>query len=669
MLYVCIKFKIMKILLLLKKSTLILSAFFMSLTFSNSIHAQTFAWAKSLGSGSNEEGSGVVVDASGNVYTTGYFTGTADFDPGVGVVNLTSAGSNDVYISKLDALGNLVWALRLGGTGPQSGIEIALDNSGNVYVVGNFNNTIDVDPSAAVVNITSLGSQDVFIAKYDPAGNYIWSKRFGSTAFETITDINVDAFGNIFTCGSFTGLVDFDPGAGVVNLTAVTASDAFISKLDLNGNYVWAKQVGLNGSNSATALANDAVGNIYLTGLYEGTTDFDPSAATYSITSAGLQDIFLLKLDINGNFSWAGSMGGTAYDIGRSISLDAAGNVLLTGEFQGTADLDPTVGVLNLTSTSGVKDVFVTKFNPTTASFIWSVKVGDTSNDIGYSIATDVNNNVYITGTFIGTVDFDPGIGSVLLSSAGSQTDCFILKLDASGNYMWAGAFGSASLGDKSDAIFIHPSTDIYTTGSYQGTVDFDPGAGSSNLTSGGQLDAFVQKISQCTAPAAPTNTTLPVNQTICAGNSTTLSAVSGSNTINWFATPTSTTSLGTGISFATPTLAVGTYSYYAEANSCTKSVTRTQITVSVQLCTGIYSGVLVANNVNVYPNPSNGQFTISLAQDAEVLITDVLGREVYNETLNSGKHNINLENQVTGLYFIKTTIDGHVTINKIVKN
>jgi hypothetical protein len=541
------------------------------------INAQTFSWAKSLGSGSNEEGRGVAVDASGNVYTTGYLTGSGDFDPGPGVVTLTSAGSTDVYISKLDALGNFVWAIRMGGTGPQSAAAIALDNSGNVYVTGQFNNTIDLDPGPGFAGFTSLGAQDVFIAKYDPSGNYVWSQRFGSMYHEAASDIAIDGSGNIITCGVFTGTTDFDPGAGTVNLTAGTTSDAYISKLDVNGNYVWAKQIGLNGSNIPTSLASDVIGNIYITGYYESATDFDPGAGAYSITSAGMQDIFFVKLDASGAFSWAGSMGGTVADYGRSIALDVSGNVLITGEFQGTADFDPTAGVYNLTAVA-VKDIFVAKFNPATASFTWAARLGDTNNEIGYGITTDASSNVYLTGDFIGTVDFDPGAGSVLISSNGNQRDCFILKLDASGNYIWAGGFGSAFLGDDAFSICVDASANIYTTGYYQDVVDFDPGAGTSTLTAGGQLDVFILKIQQCAPPLAPTNTTPAASLTLCGNGSTTLTA-SGAGTLGWYTASTAGAYLGGGANFTTPVLG-NTTTYYVQDSTCSEG-TRTAITVT----------------------------------------------------------------------------------------
>ncbi len=556
------------------KKIILLASFICSLT---TINAQTFSWAKSLGSGSNEEGRSVVVDASGNVYSAGYLTGSGDFDPGPGVVTLTSAGSTDVFISKLDALGNFVWAIRMGGTGPQSASAIALDNSGNIYVTGNFNNSIDMDPGPGVVNITSLGAQDVFIAKYDPSGNHVWSKRFGSASHEAASDIAIDGSGNVITCGVFTGTTDFDPNAGTVNLTAISTSDAYISKLDLNGNYVWAKQIGLNGSGIPTSLIADGIGNIYITGYYESATDFDPGAGTYTMTSAGMQDVFFVKLDANGAFSWAGSMGGTVADYGRSIALDATGNVIITGEFQGTADFDPTVGVYNLTATA-VKDIFVAKFNPSTASFTWAARVGDTNNDVGYGIATDANNNIYVTGDFIGTVDFDPGVGSVLISSNGNQRDCFILQLDASGNYMWAGAFGSAFLGDASFSIYVDASTNIYTTGYYQDVVDFDPGAGTSTLTSGGQLDAFILKIQQCAPPLAPTNTTPTTSLTVCGSGSTTLTA-SGNGILGWYTASTGGGYLGGGANFTTPVLS-NTTTYYVQDSTCTEGA-RTPITVT----------------------------------------------------------------------------------------
>lgn len=585
------------------KKLLLLTTLLSATVISN---AQTFGWAGSLGSGSNEEGRGIAVDASGNVYTVGSFTGSGDFDPGPGVTTLTSAGSNDVYVSKLNAQGNYVWAFRLGGTGPQSGTAIALDDSGNVYIAGHFNNSIDMDPGAGVANFTSLGAQDVFIAKYDPSGNYEWSKRFGSASHETASSITIDGSGHVITCGSFTGTTDFDPGAGVTNFTAATTSDGYVSKLDLNGNYVWAKQIGLNGSNSPASVKCDVAGNIYLTGGYENTTDFDPGAGTYSITAAGSLDIFFLKLNTNGDFSWAGSMGGTSYDLGRSLAVDAAGDVVLTGEFQGTADLDPTVGVYNLTAVA-VKDVFVAKFNPATAGFSWCVKVGDVYNDIAYSITTDAAANIYLTGDFTGTVDFDPGAGSVLLSSDGNQRDCFILQLDASGNYRWAGIYGSSFLGDNAYSIFVDASTHIYTTGGYQGTVDFDPGPGTSSITSGGQLDAYVLKIEQCTAPAAPLNTTPAAALIVCGNSSTTLTA-SGSGTLGWYSGATGGIYLGGGANFTTPVLSNDTV-FYVQDSTC---MSGPRVAITVMFNPPIIASLASQTNISCFGG-SDGSATVAV--------------------------------------------------------
>ncbi|MFM2017648.1 MAG: hypothetical protein RL007_1304, partial [Bacteroidota bacterium] len=573
-----------------------------------SVNAQSFAWAGSFGSGSNEEGRGIAVDASGNVYSTGSFTGSGDFDPGPGTLTLTSAGSTDVFISKLDASGNHVWAVRMGGTGPQAATDIALDNAGNIYIIGNFNNSIDMDPGPGVVNITSLGAQDVFIGKYDPSGNHIWSKRFGSISHEAITSITIDASGNVLTCGSFAGTTDFDPGAGTANQTATSTSDGYISKLDANGNYVWAKQIPLGGSNTASAIVCDAAGTIYLTGYYEGTVDFDPGAGSYPITSAGLIDIFTLKLLSNGDFNWAGSMGSsTAADYGRSIAIDANGDVVVTGEFQGTADLDPTVGVYNLTSL-GVKDIFVSKFTPSTASFVWAVHIGDVNNEIGYGVAIDAGGTIYITGNFIGTVDFDPGAGNATVSSNGNQRDCFILKLDAAGNYIWSGTYGSASLGDDAYAIYIDAATNIYTTGYYQGTVDFDPGSGTADLTSGGQTDAYVLKILQCSPPAAPANTTPAPSLTICGTGNTTLTA-SNTGTLGWYDAASGGTYLGGGSSFATPTLNTTT-TYYVQDSTCASSPrTAIVVTVSPTMSTSIST----LNNVTCN-GENNGSVGVSVS-------------------------------------------------------
>ncbi|TRX04688.1 T9SS type A sorting domain-containing protein [Flavobacterium gawalongense] len=472
--------------------TILMLLFFMLLSITK-VQAQSpnLAWAKQMGGTGIDVSKSIAVDAVGNVYTTGYFQGTADFDPSAGVYNLTSAGSTDVFVTKLDATGNLVWAKAMGSTVSDIGQGISTDAAGNVYINGYFQGTADFDPNAGIFNLTSAGVQDIFVTKLDVAGNLVWAKAMGGTASDFGNGISTDAAGNVYTTGYFAGTVDFDPNAGVSNLTSAGVQDIFVSKLDTTGNLVWAKAMGGIASDAGYGITTDAAGNVYTTGYFTGTVDFDPNAGVSSLTSAGGQDIFVSKLDATGNLVWAKAMGGINTDIGYGISSDAAGNVYTTGYFTGTVDFDPNAGVSSLTSAGG-QDIFVSKLDAT-GNLVWAKAMGGTSSDIGYGISTDAVGNVYTTGYFQGTVDFDPNAGVSNLTSAGFA-DVFVTKLDATGNLVWAKAMGS-TVSDIGFGISTDAVGNVYTTGYFSGTTDFDPNVGVYSLTPAGSQDIFVHKM------------------------------------------------------------------------------------------------------------------------------------------------------------------------------
>ena len=377
-----------------------------------------------------------------------------------------------------------------GGTSTDYATAVAVDASGNVYTAGFFNGTVDFDSGVSTSNLTSAGGSDVFISKLDSSGNFVWAKSFGTNINDDVTAVAVDASGNVYTAGFFNGTADFDPGVGTSNLTSA-GTDVFISKLDSLGNFVWAKKLGGISTDNADAVALDASGNVYTTGYFTGTADFDPGVGTSNLTSAGIEDVFISKLDSLGNFVWARGLGGTATDRAYAVAVDASGNVHTTGEFQGTADFDPGDGISNLTSVANA-DVFISKLD-SLGNFVWAKRLGFTGTDIAYAIALDASGNVYTTGYFLGTVDFNPGVGISNLTSVGSF-DVFILKLDSLGNFVWARGLGGTAV-DRADAAAVDASGNVYTAGYFNGTVDFDPSVGISNLTSAGSADGFVLKL------------------------------------------------------------------------------------------------------------------------------------------------------------------------------
>src|SRR5215213_2885140 len=451
-----------------------------------------FAWAKSLGGINDESGPYIAADSNGNVYSVGGFRGTADFDPGAGVFNLTTGDDVDLFISKLDRNGNFVWAkLLIDGTIYAAGTGITIDSSGNVYTTGTFNGTADFDPGAGTFNM--IGGADgsngeIFISKLDNNGNFVWARKLGTGDSHAIA---IDPSGNVYTTGFGSG--DFDPGAGVFNLTSAGSNDIFVSKLDSSGTFVWAKGMGGTGADDAWGIAIDLNGDVYASGTFEDTADFDPSAGTFNLTSVGNTDVFLFKLDSSGNFVWATSAGGAGFDYGLSVALDTHGNVYTAGTFVGTADFDPGAGVANLTSV-GSRDVFLSKVD-SNGNFLWAKSMGGLDTEQGGFVALDTNDNIYISGSFYGTADFDPGAGTFNLTSAGFS-DLFIAKLDNNGTFVWAKGMGGVDFPDEYGlSIALDASDNVYTGGNFSGTVDLDPGPGTYTLTSAGGRDVFISKL------------------------------------------------------------------------------------------------------------------------------------------------------------------------------
>lgn len=435
-----------------------------------------YLWANGMGcpapAGSADAGYATKVDPSGNVYVTGAFTGTVDFDPGANVANLTATGvGGDIYVAKYDGLGNYLWAFRMGGTAPDEGLALALapagvgvyvtgryfmpsqdkaflmlvdamgnvqwtqfisggssncfvhgraiavDPSGNILLTGSYTWTVDLDPGAGALTYTSNGSTNIYLAKYDPSGNLIWGISAGSTGTDIASGLAIDAAGDIYLTGRFTGTVDFDPGPGVVNRTA-TSTDAVVAKYSSAGALLWLNGFGGTGVDDAIAVALDPSGNVVVTGAFFSSMDIDPGAGVVNLTSAGLDDVFLVSFDQNGNFNWGGAMGGSGADTGRGVAVDAL-EICVTGRFSATADMDPSAAVSNLTSVAASQDVFIAQYT-FGGSLVAAQGVGGVGPDVGNSIDLYPNGDVVITGPFWNTADFDPNAGMANLTALAS---------------------------------------------------------------------------------------------------------------------------------------------------------------------------------------------------------------------------------------------------------
>ena len=370
------------------------------------------------------------------------------------------------------------WTRAVGGLANDEVKSVAVDSSGNVYVAGYFNQTVDFDPGTGADTRTSTGD-DIFFCKYDSAGNYIFTKTIGGTGNDSSFSIAVSSSGFLYIAGAFSNTVDFDPGAGVDNRTSAGGYDIFLSKYDLSGNHLWTKTIGGAGDDIARSLAIDTSANVFIAGSFNLTVDFDPGAATDNRTSAGYSDIFVSKYNSSGNYGWTKAVGGSnsSGDVANSVAVDSSGSVFLAGYFSGTVDFDPGASTDNRTSAGGI-DIFLSKYD-SSGNYVWTKAVGGSSSDSASSIAIDSNDSLYMVGGFILNVDFNPGAGVDNKAGRSGLSDIFISKYDVAGNYLWTNHLvGGPSYNNYANSVAVDISGNIYVAGYLCGITDFDPGSG-----------------------------------------------------------------------------------------------------------------------------------------------------------------------------------------------
>lgn len=349
-----------------------------------------------------------------------------------------------------------VWSSHYGAGGASTrGFGIAADASGNVVVTGSFNGPVNFGGN----DLLAAGT-DVLLARYNTAGTHLWSKSFGGAAADQAYAVALDASGNILLTGYFQQTAYF----GGSYLTSLGNSDLFVAKYDSNGNHVWSRQLGTAGADIGYSVAADPSGNVLVTGYLHGVV---PS------------DIVVIKYNAAGTLQWLKTLGSPdGYDEGLAVTSDSAGNVLVTGSFNGTVDF----GGGPLSTPGDDWDVFVAKYSPT-GTHLWSKRYGGTDLDAGLCIKTDASDNVIVTGYFLGSVSF----GGDPLVSSGADVDLFLAKYNSAGDHLWSERFGGTSY-ETPSGLAVDASSRIFLTGNFAGHADF---GGTGDLVSGGSADAF----------------------------------------------------------------------------------------------------------------------------------------------------------------------------------
>jgi type IX secretion system substrate protein len=370
-----------------------------------------------------------------------------------------------------------------------------MDDSSNLYVYGNFRNSVDFDPGPNNYNLTASGEWDIYLSKYDSTGTFLWAFKIGGSSFDIPSDIEIDSLGFIYLSGGFRGIIDFDPGQGVYNLDGKTFGSGFIAKFKPNSNLVWVKKFSGNSYAYVTKFAIDSKENIILCGDFSDTIDLDPGINSKIQISKGGNDSYICKLDNYGSFLWGYSYGGVKYDQVWSLFVDQFDNCFVSGNFADTVVFNPNLQSDTLIDNDGGDYLFkLSEFG----NMSWAKKFEGSGRVSVQDYLADDIGNVIIAGSFNDTVDLDFGTGNNVVQTSRFSTDIFISKIDSNANLIWGRHLLGTGMGSGSDKVGSINKVDgnsFIMTGSYYGNVDFDPGMDTFLLSaSPNYQDIFISK-------------------------------------------------------------------------------------------------------------------------------------------------------------------------------
>jgi hypothetical protein len=550
------------------------------------------------------------------------------------------------FLLKTDALtaqASFQWAKSNQGLLADEATAVALDALGNVYYAGNFEGVFDLDPSASTSTIASGGLKDNFIIKLDASGNFIWGKNFSGTNNSYITDIVADATNNIIIVGNLLGSADFDPSPSTFVLTAPGSSNAgFVSKLDFNGNYVWAKTYTSTTNASASSVEVDAASNIYIGGNFFGVIDLDPGASSINITTNNTSSNgFISRLNSSGIYLNHYVIGASSSDDSvRDLKFDNLSNSLYATSF-----------VESLISGTGAYaggiDVFFEKLNANLTA-VWNKQFGGSGGEYPTTIDIDANGNVYLAGVFNGNCDFDPSISSsfTLASFNAVYDDIFISKYNATGNFVWAKQMGSNSLHDYCNGMVVN-TTGVYITGAFQGSCDFDPSVTVNNLTSSGGQDIYIASVD-----------------------------LNGNYN---FAHKYGSSGVETGISIASDGVNIYTVGYFSNTIdfdftagvNTHASLGGTDPFVHKMNLSSVGLQENTKSETHFYPNPANEELHFENYNGDKVILNiyDLTGKLIHTFTSSEKNFTISLNNVKKGIYILKRETNGKIATNKLLIN